>query len=295
MKKLFILTLFTPFIFSCGDDDGTNEPTTADLTLNISGLADLGSEAQYEGWLIVDGSAVTTGTFTVDGDGNLSETSFTVDEDDLENASKFVLTIEPIPDPSTDPADVHILAGDFSGSSASLTIMDEAAIGTGFASVGGSYIIATPTTSATDDDLSGVWFLVPGDMPTASLTNLPDLSNVAGWTYEGWAVIDGNPVSTGTFNTAAGSDASAPFSGPEGAPGFPGEDFINNAPSGLSFPTNLQGATIVVSIEPVPDNSTSPFLLKPLAGDVPTDAAVGTSYNLDNIAASTYPSGTVTR
>ena len=99
--------------------------------------------------------------------------------------------------------------------------MDEAAIGTGFASAGGSYIIATPTTTSTDDDLSGVWFLVPGDMPTASLTDLPDLSNVAGWTYEGWAVIDGSPVSTGTFDMASGSDNSSTFSGTEMGPAYP--------------------------------------------------------------------------
>ncbi len=294
MKKLLTLLVIASTLLSCGDDE-SNDPSESTLMLDISGLSNLGTEAQYEGWLIVDGSPITTGTFTVDDNGTLSQTSFDVDTDQLENASKFVLTIEPIPDPDASPADAHILAGNFSGNSATLSIMDEAAIGTGFTGASGSYILATPTTTSSDDELSGVWFLVPGMPMQPGLVNLPDLSNVPGWTYEGWAVINGTPVSTGTFDAASGTDNNAPFSGTEGGPEFPGEDFITNAPSGLSFPTNLQGATIVVSVEPVPDNSESPFLLKPLSGQVPSNAEAVTTYNLENIAAGTYPSGTVLR
>lgn len=70
--------------------------------------------------------------------------------------------------------------------------------------------------------------------PTAGLTlaTLP-----AGWKYEGWAVINGTPVSTGTFTSASAADDSAPFSGATAGPPFPGEDFLQNAPSGLTFPT----------------------------------------------------------
>ena len=64
--------------------------------------------------------------------------------------------------------------------------------------------------------------------------------------------------------------------------------------SGLTFPTDLKGATIVISVEPSPDNSVAPFTLKPLAHGVPTDAMNHTA-----IAMGTGPvtmlSGTVTR
>jgi len=95
----------------------------------------------------------------------------------------------------------------------------------------------------------------------------------AGWVYEGWAVIDGIPVSTGTFTNPAAADNFNGFSGTADGPNYPGEDFIENAPEGLTFPTDLTGATIVVSVEPDADNSPAPFALKPLVAEVPADTA----------------------
>jgi len=53
--------------------------------------------------------------------------------------------------------------------------------------------------------------------------------------------------------------------------------------------------TIVVSIEPNPDNDPSPFLLKPLIGTVPTGAIDHTVYNLNNQVSTSFLSGSVTR
>ena len=55
---LISLGFVSLFMTSCGDDDST------DLTLNISGLEDLGDAAIYEGWIMVDGTPQTTGTFS---------------------------------------------------------------------------------------------------------------------------------------------------------------------------------------------------------------------------------------
>ena len=88
------------------------------------------------------------------------------------------------------------------------------------------------------------------------------------------------------------SDESGPFSGPLPSPPFPGEDFLNNAPSGLSFPTTLRGSVVVVSIEPYPDNSPAPFLLKPLYTGVPDNAALFTDIMLKQNLGS-FPTGTI--
>lgn len=292
MKKLLaFMALGAILLSSCNDDDA--DAPQNNLQLDIQGLEDLGQAAQYEGWVIVNGAPVSTGTFTVDGNGTLSSTTFTVDPTNLASATAFVLTIEPIPDTDPAPSAVKILGGDFSSSTAQVSISHGAALGTGFTGVTGGYILTTPTTTTADDDLSGVWFIQNG---MAGLQNLPDLSDLDGWIYEGWAVIDGTPVSTGTFEMANGADDAAPFSGQDAdGPPYPGEDFILNAPSGLTFPTNLSGQAIVISIEPVPDNSPAPFTLKPLRGMVPANAAPLTFYEMDNIAAGTYPSGTVQR
>lgn len=289
----FLLALAVVGLTSCGDDDEIVAPTTQNITLNLSGLEDLGADYVYEGWLIVDGAPVTTGTFTVDADGNPSATSFSVNISDAEAATKFVLSIEPTNDTDPAPSAVKLLGGDFSGSTSTLSIADGAALGTSLADASGSYILATPTDGGMDtDENSGVWWLDPASGPGAALT-IPTLP--AGWVYEGWAVIDGTPVSTGTFTSASGADDAAPFSGSGNGPAYPGEDLLNNAPAGLTFPVDLAGKTVVVSIEPVPDNSAAPFLLKPLVGPVPADATDHTSYPMNNNSTATNPTGTVTR
>lgn len=44
------------------------------------------------------------------------------------------------------------------------------------------------------------------------------------------------------------SEASQP------GPPVPGEDFFINAPSGETFPLDIRGRTVVISVELVPDN-----------------------------------------
>jgi len=267
--------------------------TKGNLSLSILGLKDLGNDYAYEGWLIVDGSAVSAGVFNVDGSGVLSKTSFQMNKKDLDKATAYVLTIEPSPDNDPSASGVHILAGDFSSNSASLSIGHSSALGNDFSSSTGKYILATPTNGMSNDEKSGVWWLDPTSGSAVAGLSLPTLPS--SWKYEGWAVINGTPVSTGTFTSVSGSDQSALFSGATAGPGYPGEDFLLNAPSGLTFPTDLDGATIVISVEPVPDNSSAPFLLKPLVGGVPASAMDHTLYNMNNNSSSSNPTGTVSR
>lgn len=299
MKKQ-ILGLFlvsTILLVSCNkDDDDPMDPNNelkSTLTLNLDNLMASSDDEQYEGWIIVNGAPVSTGTFTVNANGELSKSSFEVTKTDLETATDFVLSIEPKPDNDPSPSAIKILGGTFSGSSADVSAAHGAALGNDFSMISGKYILATPTTTTTDDDLSGLWFLDPtGASPVSSL-ELPSLPS--GWKYEGWSVIDGMPITSGTFSSLTGADDSAPFSGMDtDGPPFPGEDYIKNAPSGLSFPTDLSGGTIVISIEPSPDNSPDPFVFKPLVGGVPSSAQPMTLYDMmSNV--SSFPAGSVSR
>lgn len=279
IKSMGILLCALPLFFvSCGDDDDPVVDLNSQLELNIDGLENLGSDYTYEGWLIVDGNAVTTGLFSVNDSGEMSSTSFEVLTSDLESASTFVLTVEPSPDSDPAPSKVHILAGDFSGNGADLSIDHSAALNNDFSSAEGKYILATPTDDLDTNEDSGIWFLDNSTGSPEVGLNLPSLPE--GWAYEGWAVIDGTPVSTGTFTEFNVADDLAPFSGSLNGPPFPGEDFLINAPGSLSFPTSLAGGTAVISIEPVPDNSVAPFVLKPLVGMIPENAAVHTAYDI---------------
>lgn len=286
--KFIALFCFALTVSFCSDDD---EPTTKNLVLNISGLENLGSDYVYEGWIMVSGSPVTTGRFTVNDNGILSQTSFNLDLDDLDAATAFILTIEKAVGDVPEPSDVHILAGDFSGNSGTLSIDHGAALGNNFSTASGKYILATPTNGANNDENSGVWFLDLSSGSPAVGLSLPTLP--AGWKYEGWVVTNGQPVTSGKFTSVTGADEFDGFSDNMAGPPFPGEDYLLNAPSGLTFPVDLSGGKAVISIEPDPDNSPNPFLLKPLVGDIPANAIDHTTYNLGQNL--NFPTGSFSR
>ncbi len=268
-KMFFALVTLGLFTTSCSNDDDNNgsETSQSDLTLSLDGLEALGSDYVYEGWIIVDDAPVSTGKFT----SIASPQTFSVDSEQLNKATRFVLSIEPAVNDVPAPADTKVLVGDFSGNTASLS---SNGIVADFSTASGKYILATPTDTDDTNETSGVWFLDNSSGSAMTGLNLPTLSE--GWKYEGWVVIDGTPISTGTFTDASMADdnaATSMFKGDAGnGPGYPGEDYLQNAPEGFTFPVDLREKTIVVSVEPSPDNSPAPFALKPLAHMVPADA-----------------------
>ena len=287
--RILLLFVLSMSLIYCSDND--DEPTTKNLSLNITGLENLGSDFVYEGWIIVNSAPVSSGRFSVNDDGDLSQTSFELDIDMLASATTFVLTIEPATGDAPGPTDVHILGGDFSGNSSQLSISHGAALGDDFSTAMGNFILATPTNGPETDENSGVWFLdLSSGMPDTGLT-LPTLP--AGWKYEGWVVTGGQPVTSGKFLMANGVDEFDDFSGDMDGPPFPGEDYLVNPPAGLTFPTDLSGGTAVISIEPVPDNSPNPFLLKPLVGGIPMEAMDHFTYPLEQNL--NFPTGSASR
>ena len=260
------------------------------LSFEQNGLEPLANGFHYEGWLIIDGAPVTTGKFNVNADGDLVDldnrvigsSAFIVPEN-AQDASLVVLTIEPAGDVDTIPAATKYLGGAIVDGLANLSIDAAPALGNDFSEASGSYILATPTNGNDNDENSGVWFLdLSSGSPSAGL-NVPELP--AGWEYEGWVVVDGQPISTGRFTDPAAADDFSGFSGDQGGPPFPGEDFLSNAPEGINFPLDLSGAPVVISVEPSPDDSAAPFAFKPLVGVSPEGAQDHFTYSLDNKAA----------
>jgi hypothetical protein len=256
------------------------------LEFDAEGLEDLGAGWAYEGWLIVDGAPVSTGTFSVNGDGMPSRSAFALMVDDASGISAFVLTIEAVPDADPAPAAVHLLAGDFSGSTAELSIGHPAALGDDFSTAAASHILNAPSGGDGVDYRNGIWWLDPsaGPGPILELPVLP-----MGWAYEGWVVGAGGPLSTGRFTTAEGddSDRGGLTAGPYATPPFPGQDLLN-PPMDLT-----SGYAAVISVEPEPDNSPAPFTLKPLVDGEIEDVGAGILQSMANNAAG-FPSATVT-
>lgn len=276
------------------DEDDLSPPSGNEyISIEIEGLKNVGPDYVYEGWIVVDAVPQSAGRFSVNDAGEFSETTFAVDTDDLNAASAYILTIEPSPDNDDGPSGVILLAGNFTGETSILSIDHESAFGYDFTSASGSFILATPTNADNSDENSGVWWLEPGLITSSSL-NLPDLPS--GWKYEGWANLGSNAVSTGKFTSPSGSDESNTYSGTLDAPDFPGEDFLNNAPVGLSFPTNLADQSVMITVEPDPDTDpVTPFFLVPMFGNVPSSAVDQTAYGMGNTAEENNPTGVVSR
>lgn len=262
---------------------GVVEPTSTDrnLELSFSGLPALGEDFVYEGWLITADGPITSGRFSIED--NQDSVQMPVSAELAQASNMFVLTIEPAVGDDPEPSETHIVAGVFEDGQAVLHTDHPAALGTDFLGSSGGFILETPTSGAIADDYrQGVWFLEPAAGPGAGL-DLPELPS--GWAYEGWVVTDDGSISTGKFVDPAAEDrdGGGPAAGPDGAPPFPGQDFI--AP-----PLDLVDTMVVVSVEPDPDDGPAPFALKPLAGPV-VDAGPGGFQTLDNIASSNQITG----
>lgn len=289
MRKILGLLLLATLFIACNDnnEDDVIVITQSDLTLNLNGLETLGSDFVYEGWIIVDGNPISTGTFT----SVTFPQTFQVSTEALTNATAFVLSIEPAVDPDPAPAPTKVFRGSFNGNTAAVSTE----IVGDFSNAAGSFFLRTPTDEMgtnNGNDQYGVWFGVPGMPPTPYfvLPALPD-----GWAYEGWVIGDSGPISTGTFIMFGGRDSSNGFSGVENnaGPPVPGEDFFLNAPLGETFPLDVRGRTIVISVEPVPDDSPAPFAMKPLLGTAGQDTAPASHSFGQNLG--TLPTGTVSR
>lgn len=263
-----------------GSDDSMSE--TATVRWEFANLPEL-AEGVYEGWAIVGDEKLSTGRFTAgeDATGQVEAAPGDID--------KAVVTIEPEPDDDPTPSGVVILAGGVSDGSADLSFPVD------FSDAAGSYILATPTNGGDSAETAGIWFLDPsGPAPSLDLPELP-----GGWAYEGWGVTQGTPLTTGRFTDVATADDFDGYSGEMDAPPFPGEDFLQNAPSGVDFPADFAdgNSRVVVSVEPDIDGmdptGAAPFAIKPLVGSVPERADDHTPYDLQHNVGNS-PSGSAT-
>lgn len=301
-------SLTTSISVGMGDDDEPGGESTGSTDfepverriaeVTAEGMESLSNGFHYELWAIIDGSPATVGKFNIDAGGTVVDLQGIAVPDsqfdagrDLREAVDFVITIEGAGDVDITPGVSKYLAGPSDEDTAELVVSDGRALGDDFAQSVGRFILATPTNGADTEEESGVWWRDLSVDPPAPGLVLPTLP--PGWEYEGWAVIDGNPVTTGRFVGTNVEDFDDPFSGSEPGPMVPGEDFLVNAPDGMTFPTDLSGQTIVVSIEPEPDDSPLPFTLKPLVAEISPVAATHQSLAME-LNLGSLPRATIT-
>ena len=207
---------------------------------------------------------------------------FTASES-LFSAISILIAIEPTGDIGDAPSEAGILQGPFIDGIATLVVPFPA----GIQEASGSYRVFTPTDGPNTNEGSGVWAINANGQPTMTLA---DINNI--YMYEHFVVINGIPVTMGRFRTTNTKDLRNPWSGPMNteAPAVPGEDFLANAPAGLTFPADLSGSQLLVTLEALYGDRVEPSQLVVLEGTLPAVVG-GEIIQLTNQTAN-FPTGT---
>ncbi len=293
--KIRLSLLVATLLWAGCDSDVVEDIGARTLYLRLFDTPAQPNDYHYEGWINIDGLDKSFGKFSVDEhgrpvtlDGTLIdagrfETSF-----DLDSSLYAFVTIEPPGDADDVPSQTRLMGGLIRDHAAELLVTNYEGLEDGLVLSMGSYILATPTNGPNTDETSGIWFvnLTAGDMGRGLRVPVP----LAGWHYEGWVQVEGATLSTGAIPHHSRDDLAAPYSGPNPTFGFPGEDFLHNAPPGVNFPLRLGGAFIIVSLEPDPDpdpgtRSTMELLRGRVPGEPRSDSTYFLELNLDGFPA----------
>ncbi len=294
-RSLGIMLLLVVFLPSCGQTPSEFRPLPAALgdlrgvALGFTGLRTLGpNDGLYSAFLNLDnGDIVVLGVFNVNDDGKPVHPTtgdvidrFTANQN-LFSSVSVVIAVEPLGVIGDAGGASAILQGPFIDGIASLSVpaplfMDQAS---------GSYRVFTPTDGPDTNEGSGAWAVTTDGEASLSL---PPLNSV--YLYEHFMVINGLPVTMGRFLRDDEPDFFNPWSGSQPPPLFPGEDFLQNDPPGFTFPADLAGATLLLTLEPINNDSILPSQLIILEGTFPGVVTGGETLELTN-QTDNFPTG----
>ncbi len=292
MKKLFLILAVSMISFwGCEYFENSTTINSSSLELNITGLPKLNDTLTYVAWFDTDDRPPV---FIKQLSPNSQGDVFFKEEQKLaylDSAQIFLVTVErksQLTATNFTASSRIVLSGRFVNGLCNLSLGETFK---DFSQTSAKYTLYTPTDgNLASNPYGGIWFVDSVDVnKTVAGLNIPLL--FAGWIYEGWIEVNGNKLSTGRFRNPKAADLFNGYSATAASIPFPGEDFINNAPSGFTFPLNLRGAKSFVSLE-INDGSTrgnTPGLVL-YEANIPADAVSQKSYSmtLKNVS---YPKG----
>jgi hypothetical protein len=292
MKKLFLILAVSMISFwGCEYFENSTTLNSSSLELNITGLPQLADTLTYVAWFDNDDRPPV---FIKQLSPNAQGDVFFKEEQKLgflDSAQIFLVTVErksQLTAANFTASSRIVLSGRFVNGLCNLTLGESF---TNFSQTSAKYTLYTPTDGdPASNPFGGIWFVDSVDANnTVAGLNIPVLS--AGWIYEGWIEVNGNKLSTGRFRNPKLADLFNGYSATTASLPFPGEDFINNAPSGFTFPLNLRGAKSYISLE-INNGSTkgnTPLIVL-YEASIPNDAVSQKSYSM-TLKTVSYPKG----
>ncbi len=280
----------------CDSTSGSEtEVAKVQIRFELEGLSPLMDGFHYQAWAKVGFEFIPSQSFNVNETGSFTSTAGQLIQSsfiypvDISEATEVFITIEDKRDTDEFPSGTVVLAGDVVGSTVTLSQSHTRSIGADFSSEAGSFMLLTESDNPAGNETSGVWFTTGSVGNLSAGLSLPALPD--GWVYEGWVDTGSIVLSTGPFSDNTGHDLARPYSLPD-VPPFPGEDFLLNSPAGVTFPLDLSGATVSVTIEPFPDDTADSYGMRILSGAIPSPATPASPYSLSPDV--TGPTGTAT-
>ncbi len=288
-----VLPLAALLVLSACDSGTTVEeiPQYFQAQILLDAMPSLEDGAAYEAWARVSGNWESVARFNYDEQGRLIDqagrlrANTFISDFDMQPSTEFLVSIEGRRDTDLEPSATLILRGAVVGSGATLTFANAL---TDLSGVITNYTIGTPTDIDAGNESFGFWLGTPGNYAPAMTA--PTLGN--GWVYELWAELSIGPVSLGRFSSPSERDSASPFSNRAETFTVPGEAFTMNAPPGVTFPLDVGGLGVFITVEPEPEETGgTPFGIRIQEATIPAGVTGGEALSMTALSA--FPSGTV--
>ena len=301
-----LLLAATVLLPGCNDTGLEFQPAGSSIVeLGFDGLSTLDGGLNYHAWVIrfSNGSywGAPLGIFNIDDSGNLTDPAtggllsgeF---EAGLYPAEVYgvQISIELSDTLLTQPSGTFLLGGPVEGRTGNLSVAHWLGMAVNFEPMEGLFLLMTPSDEDPTNERSGLWFAdnTTGEMlPGLFLPEAPE-----GWDYEGWVVAGTDTLSTGKFVNANVRDTTDLHGGLSGSPAVPGQDFLYDPPQGVSFPLDLAGGQVFVTMEPWEEWDVAPerpFPFRLMSAQIPQDAEDRIPYVLESLFGE-FPRGVVT-
>jgi len=310
MKKIIVLALVAAFSFyGCSDNKIlAPEERISKIDLSVSGLNDPGTSTRYEAWFKWL-NKTSTGDFEeflylgeLTANGSSYGLSKSVNLGYIQGGLSVMIVMEPdsvVSDTASEPGPYRIIGADLEANTGTFSIGSGDILDFDFSAATAVFFLDTPTQNPpSSTPKSGIWFGILDTTfavtPGLYLQDLTKAGLASGWSYEGWVMFGTEWLSTGKFKKYDVKDERNPYSGFLPSYNTPGEDFIRNAPANVTFPTDLSGRDVKVTLTPsYPPGANAPFIITIFEGQVPETGEARQNYPLVNVLAN-VPQGSLT-
>jgi len=138
--------------------------------------------------------------------------------------------------------------GSFQVNAALLSTGHPFSISLNLTTMGGTFRLLTP--NITNNDTSGIWFVdIDSTNSYVPSLNISGQTDTSGWRYVILVTQNSQTFSLGSFIDPLGACDDSTYSGTLPIR-FPGQNLVQNAPAGLTFPISLAGAEVSIYVKP---------------------------------------------